>query len=65
MGKYFMLRNFWQNLGLTYKDIKKLPLYTTEMLIEMMRLEDQFETRDVKRQIDKNHANKNIQTHKR
>ncbi len=60
-----MLRNFWQNLGLTYKDIKKLPLYTTEMLIEMMRLEDQFETRDVKRQIDKNHANKNIQTHKR
>lgn len=48
-----MLRRFWQNLGLTHKDIENLPLYTTEMLTEMMNLEDQYEKREVRRQTNK------------
>ena len=45
-----MLKKYWQNLGLTYKDIENLPIYTTEMLSEMMNLEEQYEARDIKRQ---------------
>ena len=54
-----MLRSFWQNLGLTYKDIEKLPLYTTEMLTEMMNLEEQFQDRNARKQSNKNYDQHN------
>ena len=54
-----MLRRFWQNLGLTYKDIEKLPLYTTEMLTEMMNLEEQFQDRNIGKQTNNNYGQNN------
>lgn len=54
-----MLRSFWQNLGMTYNDIEKLPLYTTEMLTEIMNLEDSFQNREIRTKSTNTHGKNN------
>lgn len=56
LGKYLTLRSFWQNLGLTYKDIQELPYYTSEMLVEIMNYEEQYQGREIKKQTLKKHG---------
>ncbi len=55
-----MLRSFWQNLGMTYKDIQELPTYTTDMLIEIMKFEKQYEMSDTKSQTNKKYGQNNL-----
>ena len=59
-----MLKRFWNNLGMTYEDILKLPRYDTDMYTEIMRLEEQYEEREAKRQSNKKHIPNISKKHK-
>lgn len=48
-----MLKRFWQNLGLSYNDIKDLPKNIVDTLHEIMVYEEQFTERDIKKQTNK------------
>jgi len=55
-----MLKKFWQNLGLSYGEIRTLPNNTVVMLRNIMSIEEQFEgrgTKETNRQ-DKKRVNK-------
>ena len=45
-----MLKKYWQNLGMTYDDIKVLPHYTFEMLNEIMLIEEKNQQKEIENQ---------------
>lgn len=54
-----MLKRFWQNLGLSYNDIKNLPQNTVDTLHEIICIEEQYIERNIRRSTQKQHGKKN------
>jgi len=42
-----MLKSFWQNLGLSYKDILSIPSSTSDLLCEIMNIEEQYQRKEI------------------
>lgn len=42
-----MLKKFWQNLGMTHSEIQSLPSYTSDILSEIMSLEERHQQKEL------------------
>ena len=49
LGMYFLMKRFWNNLGMNYDDIQSLPSYTYEMLSNIMSIEEQYQQRTLEK----------------
>ena len=45
LGFYLLLKKFWQNLGISRKEMSTLPNVMVEMFTDIMMIEEQFETK--------------------
>lgn len=50
LSKYKTIQGFWQNLGISYWDIKKMPLYEYELYQGIMNIESQFADKNARKQ---------------
>lgn len=57
LAEYLRLKQFWQNLGLSLKDLDEMPERQVSMLDQIMYLEDQFQANSRKQ------ADTKIKTH--
>lgn len=57
LDEYLTLKRFWNNLGLTYSDILKLPNTTFEIYKNIMSLEEQYSEREMKKSYAKRNSN--------
>ena len=49
LSMYYLLKKFWNNLGMTHNDIQSLPSYTYEILSTIMSLEEQYQQRNLEK----------------
>ena len=49
LNDYFILKRFWEKLGMTKNDIEKLTFNKFEMLNQIMIIEDQHEQKEIKK----------------
>jgi len=54
LGKYLMLKLFWKNLGMSFKEVENLTYYDFEMLYDIMKIESQEKERQIKKAASKN-----------
>jgi len=50
LGAFFLLRRFWQNLGMSASDVRSLSHYDFEFLNESMSIEEQYQNKETEKQ---------------
>ena len=53
LARYKTIQSFWQNMGISYRDIDELTMYEYDMFQNIMNIETQFAEKESRKQSKK------------